>query len=52
VPYLLQTEEGHGFRQEENRLEFYRILEAFLAKHLGGRTTTDPSVLAPLEQAK
>lgn len=34
VPYLIKANEGHGFRNEENRLEFYRLLEAFLDKHL------------------
>ena len=29
VPYLVKTNEGHGFRNEENRLEFYRLMEAF-----------------------
>jgi dipeptidyl aminopeptidase/acylaminoacyl peptidase len=36
--YLLFEDEGHGFVQPENRLKFYAAAEAFLAKHLGGRS--------------
>ena len=34
VPYLVKENEGHGFRNEENRFEFYEAMEAFLAKYL------------------
>ena len=34
VPYLVKYNEGHGFRNEENRIEFYRLMEAFLDKCL------------------
>ena len=37
VSYMLFTEEGHGFAKPENRLAFFAVAEAFLAKHLGGR---------------
>jgi dipeptidyl aminopeptidase/acylaminoacyl peptidase len=37
VPYMVKNNEGHGFRNEENRFDFYRAMEEFLAKHLGGR---------------
>ncbi|MCG9880973.1 MAG: S9 family peptidase [Bacteroidia bacterium] len=37
VLYMVKENEGHGFSNEENRLEFYREMERFLAKHLGGR---------------
>ena len=37
VPYIVKSNEGHGFANEENRFEFYRAMEEFLAKHLGGR---------------
>jgi dipeptidyl aminopeptidase/acylaminoacyl peptidase len=37
VEYVLYTDEGHGFARPENRLHFYALAEAFLAKHLGGR---------------
>ena len=30
VPYLVKSNEGHGFHNEENRMEFYRLMEAFL----------------------
>jgi len=34
VPYLVKTDEGHGFHNEENRFEFYLAMEKFLATHL------------------
>jgi dipeptidyl aminopeptidase/acylaminoacyl peptidase len=37
VEYMIKENEGHGFRNEENRFDFYRAMEKFLAKHLGGR---------------
>lgn len=37
VTYVLYSDEGHGFARPENRLSFYAITEAFLAKYLGGR---------------
>jgi dipeptidyl aminopeptidase/acylaminoacyl peptidase len=37
VPYMVKDNEGHGFANEENRFDFYRATEQFLAKHLGGR---------------
>jgi len=37
VEYMVKDNEGHGFRNEENRFDFYRAMEKFLAKHLGGR---------------
>jgi dipeptidyl aminopeptidase/acylaminoacyl peptidase len=37
VPYLVKTNEGHGFANEENRMDLYGAMEAFFAKHLGGR---------------
>ena len=36
--YLLFEDEGHGFAKPENRLRFYAAAEAFLARHLGGRS--------------
>ena len=38
VEYLEFEDEGHGFARPENRLTFYARAEAFLAKHLGGRS--------------
>jgi dipeptidyl aminopeptidase/acylaminoacyl peptidase len=37
VLYMVKDNEGHGFRNEENRFDFYRAMEEFLGKHLGGR---------------
>jgi len=37
VPYMVKENEGHGFLNEENRFDFYRAMEKFLAKYLGGR---------------
>ncbi len=34
VEYMVKDNEGHGFRNEENRFDFYRAMESFLAKHL------------------
>lgn len=35
--YALYENEGHGLVKPENRLDFYRRADRFLAKHLGGR---------------
>jgi len=35
VEYLVKDDEGHGFRNEENRFDFYRAMESFLNKHIG-----------------
>lgn len=37
VTYVLYPDEGHGFARPENRIDFNARMEAFLAKHLGGR---------------
>ena len=34
VPYLVKDNEGHGFHNEENKMEFYSLMEEFLNKHL------------------
>ena len=34
VEYLVKENEGHGFRNEENRFEFYEAVERFLKEHL------------------
>jgi dipeptidyl aminopeptidase/acylaminoacyl peptidase len=36
VPYLVKDNEGHGFRNEENRFEFYEAMEKFLSECIGG----------------
>lgn len=35
VKYLVEPEEGHGFRNEENRFKFYQAMESFLDEHIG-----------------
>lgn len=32
--YIVKDNEGHGFHNEENRFEFYRAMQRFLAEHL------------------
>ena len=34
VPYMIKDNEGHGFLNQENKFDFYREMEIFLAKHL------------------
>ena len=34
VEYLVKMDEGHGFENPENRMEFYEKMEAFLKTHL------------------
>ncbi|MDZ7742919.1 MAG: S9 family peptidase [Bacteroidota bacterium] len=34
VEYLVKDNEGHGFRNEENRFDFYRAMEKFLSGHI------------------
>lgn len=44
VEYLVKDNEGHGFRNEENRFEFYRSMEAFLNKYIGdGEASEEPA---------
>ena len=38
VEYLVEPEEGHGFRNEENRFKFYRAMEGFLDDHIGANS--------------
>lgn len=35
VEYMVKDNEGHGFRNEENRFDFYRAMDKFLEKHIG-----------------
>jgi dipeptidyl aminopeptidase/acylaminoacyl peptidase len=37
VVYMVKDNEGHGFRNEENRFDFYRAMEEFFRKHLNLR---------------
>jgi dipeptidyl aminopeptidase/acylaminoacyl peptidase len=34
VPYLVKYDEGHGFRNEENKFLFYKAMLGFLARHM------------------
>ena len=38
VTYVLFPDEGHGFARPENNLAFFAVTDAFLARHLGGRS--------------
>jgi dipeptidyl aminopeptidase/acylaminoacyl peptidase len=49
VPYMVKENEGHGFRNEENRFEVYRAIEQFFAKHLGGSVEEGEDVLGGLQ---
>jgi len=35
VPYMVKYDEGHGFGNEENRFEVYKVMLGFLGKYLG-----------------
>jgi dipeptidyl aminopeptidase/acylaminoacyl peptidase len=39
VEYMVKDNEGHGFHNEENRFDFYRAMEKFLARHIGTAVT-------------
>jgi dipeptidyl aminopeptidase/acylaminoacyl peptidase len=39
VHYMVKENEGHGYKNEENRFDFYSQVEKFLARHLGGRVS-------------
>ncbi|PKL87232.1 MAG: S9 family peptidase [Ignavibacteriae bacterium HGW-Ignavibacteriae-2] len=34
VEYMIKENEGHGYKNEENRIEFYKNMSLFLDKHL------------------
>ncbi|MDP8206466.1 MAG: S9 family peptidase [Candidatus Electryonea clarkiae] len=42
VEYVVYENEGHGFARPENRMDFYRRTEKFLAEQLGGRCEEVP----------
>ncbi|MFF2082777.1 S9 family peptidase [Nocardia sp. NPDC058176] len=46
VEYLLNEHEGHWFINSDSRIELYRTLEHFLARHLGGRSQTGRPAVA------
>jgi acylaminoacyl-peptidase len=37
VSFVVFPDEGHGFYKPENNIAFHAMVEAFLARHLGGR---------------
>jgi dipeptidyl aminopeptidase/acylaminoacyl peptidase len=37
VTYVVYSDEGHGFKRPENKLDYWGRIESFLAQHLGGR---------------
>ena len=41
VEYLVAADEGHGFASEESNQALFARIEAFLARHLGGRYQAD-----------
>ncbi|HVJ52155.1 MAG TPA: S9 family peptidase [Aliidongia sp.] len=49
VPYMVKDNEGHGFHNEENRFAFYRAMEQFFGKYLGGRVAPGEDVLSELK---
>ncbi|MEM9079045.1 MAG: prolyl oligopeptidase family serine peptidase, partial [Bacteroidota bacterium] len=42
VPYMVKYDEGHGFGKEENRIELYKAMMGFYAKHLGAQEIPTP----------
>lgn len=40
VVYMLKSDEGHGFKLEENRLEFYKAMMGFLQKNMSKERST------------
>jgi dipeptidyl aminopeptidase/acylaminoacyl peptidase len=39
VPHMVTDNEGHGFHNEENQIEFYEAMDRFLAKYLKRAST-------------
>jgi len=35
VEWMIRSQEGHGYREYQNQLDYYRTLEAFLTKYMG-----------------
>ncbi len=52
VPYIVKDNEGHGFANEENRFYFFRAVERFLARHLGGQAEEVEENIPEMEPAK
>jgi len=34
VEYMVKDDEGHGFANEKNSIDFYKAMESFFARHL------------------
>lgn len=47
VTYVLYSDEGHGFEQPQNRIDFYARMERFLGDELGGRVEPMKGERAP-----
>jgi len=43
VIFMVRFDEGHGFSNQQNIIDFYSTMEAFFAEHLGGRTASQLS---------
>lgn len=52
VEYLLAENEGHGFRNADNRMALYRSMEVFFGECLGGRVQegVDPAIEARIRE--
>ncbi|RLD62923.1 MAG: S9 family peptidase [Bacteroidetes bacterium] len=52
VEYMVKDNEGHGFHNEENRMDFYRAMGDFLDQHIGDRpkVETDTEVKEEVEK--
>ena len=46
VQYMVKDNEGHGFRNEENRFEFYEAMETFLKTHMIDKKANAPIIRA------
>jgi dipeptidyl aminopeptidase/acylaminoacyl peptidase len=52
VEYLVKDDEGHGFVKPENRMDAYRAIERFFARHLGGRSGEAPAPAREVAQPR
>lgn len=41
VEYFVAADEGHDFKNPENLITMYRLIERHFARHLGGRCSDD-----------
>jgi dipeptidyl aminopeptidase/acylaminoacyl peptidase len=48
VEYMVKDNEGHGFHNEENRMDFYNAMDKFLDAHIGSgyKAATDSATAA------